>query len=332
MKEMIERYVYAVTRRLPETIQEEVKEELKANIYDMLPENPNDTDIEKVLLELGHPRDMALKYQPVERYLISPRYFSDYLYTLKLVVIIFILVGFAFGLMDAFIHHTSTGLLEFVNQVFSTIFESIFDGIVSAFVIVTLVFVIIEYSQKNKPQVWNISKLPELPKKGEIKISRTKTVIDIVFFVSFSMILILVLSYYHRFIGLYVEDALVVKFFNPDTIKLFVPLFIIILIIGLISKIIKLVDGQWTKRTIIAHMVFTLLNLSLVIVFLSMPSLIINDFYIELSKLIEVSPTEVIDGFRIGTRSLIAVFTIITVAELSVLWYKILKNRSASLS
>ncbi|MDX9692506.1 MAG: hypothetical protein RBT45_08615, partial [Acholeplasmataceae bacterium] len=112
MKDMIERYVYAVTRRLPENIQEEVKNELKANIYDMLDENPSEEDIEKVLLDLGHPRDIAAKYQPTERYLISPKYFGDYIYTLKIVVMIFILVSFVIGLIEAVIGFNSNDVFD----------------------------------------------------------------------------------------------------------------------------------------------------------------------------------------------------------------------------
>ena len=46
---LIERYVYDVARRLPEKDREDVKKELRANIYDMLPENANDEAIKKVL-------------------------------------------------------------------------------------------------------------------------------------------------------------------------------------------------------------------------------------------------------------------------------------------
>lgn len=43
MNNLIERYVYDVTRRLPEKDRDEVSSELKSNIYDMLPENAGKT-------------------------------------------------------------------------------------------------------------------------------------------------------------------------------------------------------------------------------------------------------------------------------------------------
>ena len=89
MKNMIERYVYDVIRRLPEDNREEVKKELYLNIDDMLGSNRSEEHIEQILLELGEPRLLALKYQTKERYLISPAYYDDYIRVLKVVIIIF---------------------------------------------------------------------------------------------------------------------------------------------------------------------------------------------------------------------------------------------------
>jgi hypothetical protein len=68
---MIERYLYDVTKRLPEDIREDVRIELRSNIEDMLSDDPNDEEIERVLLELGSPAKLAVKYHPNPRYLIS---------------------------------------------------------------------------------------------------------------------------------------------------------------------------------------------------------------------------------------------------------------------
>ena len=74
----IERYVYDVARRLPEKDREEVKKELRANIYDMLPENAGNEQVKKVLYELGSPASLAEKYRQKPRYLISPAYYDEY--------------------------------------------------------------------------------------------------------------------------------------------------------------------------------------------------------------------------------------------------------------
>lgn len=41
--DMIDRYIYDVIRRLPEKERADVRQELRANIYDMLPEAPSDS-------------------------------------------------------------------------------------------------------------------------------------------------------------------------------------------------------------------------------------------------------------------------------------------------
>jgi len=292
MKNMIERYVYAVTRRLPETIQEEVKQELKANIYDMLPEGATDEQIERVLRELGHPRDMAVKYQPKDRYLISPRYFADYLYTLKIVVIILILIGFAVGTLETVIGHTPSHFFELIGSIFQ-----------------------------------KVKDLPELPKENHLNISRTTTVLAIIFSVSFSVVFILILVDYHRLIGIYDEGVRIVPFFNPDAIKVFVPIFIIGLIIGLIAHILKLIDGRWTMRTTITYSCHEVFDLIVLAAFLTTSTLILPEFYTELARLMELTSEEVARAFDVGFGVIIAVATVATVIELGVLWYKVIKHK-----
>lgn len=87
MKKIIERYIYAVTKRLPERMRDEVKEELNANIHDMLPKNPTDQDIDELLHKLGHPRELARNYHGEDRYVISPLFYDDYIQVLKIVSI-----------------------------------------------------------------------------------------------------------------------------------------------------------------------------------------------------------------------------------------------------
>ena len=46
---LIERYVHDVARRMPDKEREDVKQELRANIYDMLPEGASEDAVKKVL-------------------------------------------------------------------------------------------------------------------------------------------------------------------------------------------------------------------------------------------------------------------------------------------
>ena len=67
----------------------EVGKELRANIDDMLPENPTDAAIEAVLVKLGEPRALAGGYRGKPRFLIAPEWMDEYLQVLKTVLIVF---------------------------------------------------------------------------------------------------------------------------------------------------------------------------------------------------------------------------------------------------
>src|SRR5659263_187062 len=102
--ELIERYIYAVTRHLPEKQREDIAKELRGLIEDMLSQraeaHASDTDIEAVLIELGEPSALASKYSGKPRYLIGPEIFETYIMVLKIV-----LIAIAFGMLVALTVH-----------------------------------------------------------------------------------------------------------------------------------------------------------------------------------------------------------------------------------
>ncbi len=331
MKDIIERYVYAVVRRLPDKIKEEVTEELKGHIYDMLPENPTDEEIEKVLIGLGSPRDLAVKYQPKERYIVSPRFFDDYIYTLKIVVIIFVLIAFTFGLIDALVTTTQTNPFYLFFEVLGEIFSSIFESIFSAFAIVTLIFIVIEQvSLKSDKCDWKIKDLPELPKPSKIKISRTGVIFEIIFGTTFAVIFIMILVSYHQYIGVYENGVLLANFFNVSVIKPFLPIFIGLLVFALLVDMLKLVDGRWTKRVIILFSIYTLANLTALIVFITQPNLILNEFFVEMSRILDTTPVKLENGIEKGIRGFMIFIIIMSALDLSTTWYKVLTHKKKS--
>lgn len=65
--DLTERYIYAVTRRLPRKQREDVSMELRGLIDDMLDERcgdvvPTEKDIRVVLTELGTPQELYARY------------------------------------------------------------------------------------------------------------------------------------------------------------------------------------------------------------------------------------------------------------------------------
>ena len=133
MKKYIERYIFDVTRRLPKDIQEEVEKELNSNIYDMLPENPTEEDIDQVLHELGNPRKIANNYKEDKRYVISPLYYDDYIRVLKLVAIIVGIISLVIGAIDSIIGVNEPTILESIGYVISRIVGDFISSMVSVF-------------------------------------------------------------------------------------------------------------------------------------------------------------------------------------------------------
>ena len=91
--DLIERYIYAVTKRLPGKTREDVARELRTLIEDMLKERcgevtPSDKDIRVVLTELGTPNELYEQYAgDGKRCLIGPPYYTTYVFVMKIVLI-----------------------------------------------------------------------------------------------------------------------------------------------------------------------------------------------------------------------------------------------------
>ncbi|TXT16181.1 MAG: hypothetical protein FD133_1944, partial [Erysipelotrichaceae bacterium] len=159
MKKYTERYIYAVTKRLPVSMRTEVAEELKANIQDMIgSENPSDEVILTTLRKLGHPRVLANQYRGKERYVVAPEYYDDYIGTLKVVGSIFIIVSLVTGLIDAFTSMTSVALVSVIQNVLENIFDHLWEGLMMAFAWTTIGFWIASSVNHNKScDDWKLS-------------------------------------------------------------------------------------------------------------------------------------------------------------------------------
>lgn len=111
---------------------EEVKKELRANIDDMLPNNPTEQQVLEVLKTLGNPRILASNYLGKPKYLIASEWMDDYLHILKVVLIVFGCLSLVFGLMEHITHPEAMELIELVfeviGHVLSDTIQSLFSG------------------------------------------------------------------------------------------------------------------------------------------------------------------------------------------------------------
>lgn len=191
--EVIDRYVYAVIKRLPEKSRAEVERELRENIADMLPDSYEEADVHKALLELGNPAELAEQYRETKRFLISPALYGSYIYVLKIVSIIIAIAipiaAFVTVLTDA----QETGTINFIAQMFGQIIVMALQAAFIAFGAVTLVFVFMDRFDKKYAQwpytgkPWAIKDLQEVPGSHSRSIAKSEPIFLIVTSVVFGI-------------------------------------------------------------------------------------------------------------------------------------------------
>lgn len=157
--ELVERYIAAVQRELPEAKRDEIGRELKANILDQLDaltdgETPDNEQVAQVLIQMGRPQQVARQFVPAKP-LIAAEDMQSYLYTLYIVLGVLFVIQ-VLGSTVAWLDNDS-GLLLY--------FKSVLSGFVGdaclAFTAITLGFA---FSGKKAVTVdkssWQPSALP----------------------------------------------------------------------------------------------------------------------------------------------------------------------------
>lgn len=201
MGNWIERYVYDVTRRLPEKDRDEISKELRSNIYDMLPENAGESEIKAVLYKMGSPASLAEKYRQNPRYLISPAIYDDYVRVLKWVLPLVGGVVLTIGMILGAVGAMKESALDWPYLISNILSNGISMGISAAFqalICVTIGFVIAERTGaktgKNGKREWTIEDLPEVLPDNKGKIPLSDSVSELALTVVFSILAILMCS------------------------------------------------------------------------------------------------------------------------------------------
>ncbi|MFV0394999.1 MAG: HAAS signaling domain-containing protein [Coprobacillaceae bacterium] len=256
MNNIIERYVYDVTRRLPEKEREDVSKELKSNIYDMLPENANDDIIKEVLYELGDPAKLAEEYRQNPRYLIPPAMYDEYIRTLKwlvpLVGIVLLVVGIFSGVFT--VMAAGDGVANLKDLFRETISKGISfsaSGLFQVVVWTTVGFVVAERTgtkeTPDKNEEWKLEDLPEIQKNDKGTIPLSDIIIGAVLSAVFTVISVLVCSGIMPIkMGFYYNGTAIEEVFSSSFLSTCIPVFIIIGVFALIEYACKFIYRRWT--------------------------------------------------------------------------------------
>lgn len=288
---LVDRYVYAVTKHFQKDTREDVGKELRANIEDMLPENYTDKDVYQVLEQLGSPRKLANEYNPQKRYLIGPGYYDDYLSVLKLVIgiCVAVLAGIAvtgFALEPPVDGYTNNNLILLITDLIAAVFEGAIQGALW----VTIIFVILERSGAESGQVpfsnkqWTPDDLPELPLNDKKKISRVEAVFSMFFTVLFTAVIYVK----PQLIAVYMKDDNGVlnatSLFNVERLQSYIVIIFAFLIIQFGIFIWEYIAGNWNLPLAIVNTIYNLAFTILILVMLSDNTLFNTEFFSKIAE------------------------------------------------
>lgn len=259
--DMVDRYVYAVVRRLGVSQREDVSLELRGLIEEMASDRRDQDDpVRSVLLEMGNPSDLADRYRGEERHLIGPRIYDFYILVLKIVgfavslgLFISLVIGFAIKAPDSF--------GDALGQTLGTLFSAY----AQAFAWITVSFVIMERFHarrkgKDDPFCWDLDDLPAVPERSAI-IPRSEPIVSLVFLVIFFAVLN-ALPWFLRIADLDAKVTIINPFI-PEVFRRTLWLFNTTIVIAMCIEFAKLYSGVQTRRLATLTVLLKLLSLSI---------------------------------------------------------------------
>jgi len=338
--DMIERYVYAVTHKLPAQQRGDIEQELRSLIEDMLEERVRERDIapadvEGVLAELGNPRDFAAKYRE-KRYLIGPEFYDLYMMILKIVALwSFVGITIAFVVQSVL---DSTHLLK----LFAEYIGSIFTMGVQVIAWVTIVFAVMEYTgvkaanlrnKKNGP--WHPSQLSAIPDK-RTSIGASGAIAAIIFNILF-MVLFLFSS---KLLGLHLHVGAAsytfIPFWDQDVFKQLMPLIYGVFGLMILKECVKLYFGKWTEKLVFSMLALDVVIFILYCFFFADLTIWNPNFMNELlsSGVVSVNELASSDSFTEVTKywdlvktRVLPIIALVMIIETLVNFYKVYRNR-----
>ncbi len=330
MRNLIERYVYDVTRRLPEAQREEVKKELTANINDMLGEKPTEQEIENVLLSLGHPRKLASNYREKQRYLIGPEWMDDYLMVLKIVLMIMVVVGLIGGLIGGLMNPESETVIGIIAGTFAKAISGVLEAAFRGFAIVTMIFIAVEFYNHNRNDEFRVRSLPEVPKEAKKELKRSKIITGIIFETIFGVLFIYLLATEQLSAVWFDASSHVLTtepVFNQNIADIFIPIFIFSLGLTIIADLYRLIKNSWNAYTFSVYAIAKVFGTVVIVSFLTKDGVISTDFITRMDEVFYLTGFQMEGLLYSGLIGLAVLIVIGAVADLLVTWLKNAPNK-----
>lgn len=247
--DLIERYIYAVTKRMSRKQREDVALELRTLIDDMLTERcgtlmPAEKDVRVVLTELGTPQELYSQYaEDADACLIGQPYYATYKFVLKIV-----LCAVAVGMTVSSVMLQMLEPQHWLGMVANWL-EMLYNSFLSAFAIVTLLFAFFYHKGVKLTEPFNFDDLPPVPKKTEL-ISKWESILGIGFSILFA---VLFLFTPQVFCAIY--DGKTVALFDAQAIRDSRLLILAFSVCGISREVVQLMEGRYNKKVMVTALV-----------------------------------------------------------------------------
>lgn len=324
---IIDRYIYAVTKRLPENQRGDIEKELRSIIEDMMEQydgEPNEAKAQKVLLELGDPALLADNYRGSKRYLIGPDNYNNYITVMK-IVFMAIFIGISVGVVVENIFSFDSNIPKIITQYMATLFSALMQG----FAWVTVSFALAEYygvkelSKIKEKKQWDLSQLPQIPVKKAI-ISKW----DLVFAVIFSTIFIIIICFMPKLFAAYIRSSngiRIIPVFNIEVLLGYRILFIITFMLGILREVLKFISGRWTLKLAVANSAISIISMAFALIIFSNPNIWNGSFATEVASTITDQNIKFITIWNSIKNSVLVIIVFATVIEVISTMYKGIK-------
>lgn len=243
--DLIERYIYAVTKRLSKKQREDVALELRTLIDDMLTERcadrmPAEKDVRIVLTELGTPQELCRQYaEDADACLIGQPYYTTYRFVMKVV-----LLSVAGGLTLANMILQMIEPKPFFNALLIWA-DHVRGGLLESFAIITLLFIYFYHKRVKLTEPFNFDDLPPVPKNTEI-ISKWESIAGIGFCIVFA-----VLFLFTPQVFCVIHDGKMVSLFDMDAIRDSWLLILAFSLCGIVREAVQLMEGRYNKKVMV---------------------------------------------------------------------------------
>lgn len=318
--ELIKRYIYAATRRLPEKLRRDVAQELQSIISDMLEARcgdlvPSEKDVKVVLTELGTPKELEQKYLPhASEGLLSGLYYTTWLLVMK-IVLLCVSVGITIASVIKAVTEGSAWYVALCSWL-----AGLFGSAMIAFAFLTLMFAVFQRARVPMESVESsLDALPPVPvqnlviKRGEAIFNLILNGLFAVVFLAFHQVVI---------IGIF-EGSGPVPVFDIAVLRSCWPWIAAMAALGILVESMKLLERRYTKRLIAVNVGATLLTLLCAGFWLHTPNLINAQFAAHVQGLFDGSTQWLTWFFSNLPQALFLVITFACVLEIGTTLWKL---------